>query len=272
MKSKILAIIMVILVGYTLINAKNSIKDIEYLKGDDFVQLYFKTNQMIPIPYVFHPIKDNPKFIVMRINDIDFVNAKNTYKFDSPIVDNLNIKKSKQCVEVEILLKEEVKYRVFTNQNGLYIEFPELSNAAVSTIPKPASTQKPINIYKNKKIKTNWPAGRNGITDIQVLEGSNNFVQINLHLLKPVDYKVIPITDYPYRLAIDLENVKGRKISRIINQANVKTIRGAYNNPEVFRLVFDLKYLKDYDVALKDNILQVQFGQKTIAQKSKAAT
>lgn len=271
MKSKILAIIMVILVGYTLINAKNSIKDIEYLKGDDFVQLYFKTNQMIPIPYVFHPIKDNPKFIVMRINDIDFINSKNTYKFDSPIVDNLNIKKSKQCVEVEILLKEEVKYRVFTNQNGLYIEFPELSNATIPAIPKPAKTQNPINIYKNDKIKTNWPAGKNGIKNIQVREGSEDFVQINLHLLKPVDYKVIPITKYPYRLAIDLKNTKGKKINKYINQANVKALRGAYNSPEVFRLVFDLNQLKDYDVALKGNILQVQFGQKALAQSTKPA-
>ncbi len=269
MKRKILAIIIVFLVGYASINAQNSIRDIEYLKGDDFVQLYFKTNQMIPIPYVFHPIKDNPKFIVMRINDIDFINQKNTYKFDSPIVDNLNIKKSKQCVEVEILLKEEVKYRVFTNQNGLYIEFPELSKAAAPATSQPTMTQKPLNIYKDEKITSSLPTGKNRIKNIQVKKGGKDSVQINLHLLKPVDYNVIPITDYPFRLAIDLKNTKGSKINKLINQANVKALRGAHNNPEIFRLVFDLSYLNDYEVTLKGNILQVQFGQKSIANNVK---
>ncbi|GAG19072.1 unnamed protein product, partial [marine sediment metagenome] len=114
-------------------NAKFSITDVEYLKGEDFIQLHFIANDIIPIPDLFYPYEDNSKLIIMRITNVEFKPAKNNFKFESPVIDTVKITKSKKFVDVKIKLKEKVNYRVFTNREGLYIEFPNVKRVSANT-------------------------------------------------------------------------------------------------------------------------------------------
>ena len=84
MKLKILLILILFFTLNVLLNAKNTIKNIEYLKGDDFVQLYFKINGIIPIPDLFYPDENNSRFIVMRINDIN-LEKRTVYVRHNPV-------------------------------------------------------------------------------------------------------------------------------------------------------------------------------------------
>ena len=46
---------------------------------------------------------------------------------------------------------------------------------------------------------------------------------------------------------------------KTVNLQNVKTIRGGNNSGDVYRIVFDLNYLKHFSVQAKGNLLQVEF-------------
>ncbi|HLP62231.1 MAG TPA: hypothetical protein VK186_25545, partial [Candidatus Deferrimicrobium sp.] len=114
--------------------AKFAVTDVEYLKGDDFVQLHFITDAIIPIPDLFYPDEVNTRRLVMRIPDVDFVVPKDMFKFDSPVIDTVDFEKKERFVDVNIKLKEKVNYRVFTNQEGLFIEFPNLKRIAANKV------------------------------------------------------------------------------------------------------------------------------------------
>jgi len=97
-----LALFLFLLVGVSLhlnakpnvnTNAKFTITDVEYLKGDDFIQLHFIANDIIPIPDLFYPHEDDSTLIIMRITNVDFKVAKNNFKFESPVIDNVKITK-----------------------------------------------------------------------------------------------------------------------------------------------------------------------------------
>jgi type IV pilus assembly protein PilQ len=253
------------LAGSTLFAAdKVNIKDVEYLKGTDFVQLRFVTDKIISIPDVFYPEEDDPKRLIMRIGDVEFNIGKENFHFDSRIIDSVEFHKENNYTDVEIKLKARVNYRVFTNRNGLYIEFPNVKRIQAEPQPLPAQPKITPGIKDINK------GGRNTIKSIRVIEKNAEKIRVELVMSNEVEYNVIPIQDAPVRLAIDLQNTYSRKIKRMINHLNVKSLRGEHNSPSVFRLVFDLHYLKSYSVSLKKNILEVEFfNVKATAQKSK---
>jgi type IV pilus assembly protein PilQ len=261
-------------------NAKFSITDVEYLKGEDFIQLHFIANDIIPIPDLFYPHEDDSTLIIMRITDVDFKVAKNNFKFQSPVIDNVKITKNGKFVDVKIKLKEKVNYRVFTNREGLYIEFPNVTTSRPYTetmskktplaqkgeskkrevIPTPPVSAPAVEI--EKKIAAEMSAGKNVILkNYKLAEKDQHSVKFEFALSGPVDYNVIPIIETPVRLAIDLKNTRAKRISEEINFLNVKGIRGALNSPHVYRVVFDLMYLKNYNVSFmnNNNVLVVEF-------------
>jgi len=124
--TRILLILFFLSVGLGL-DAKVTISKIEYFPGEDFVQLHMQTDKILPIPDIFYPEKDNLKRLVMRIQDADFQVDDTSLAFDSPVIQALNVQPGAGYSDVEILLKGEANYRVFTNQTGLYIEFPVLN-------------------------------------------------------------------------------------------------------------------------------------------------
>jgi len=279
MRIKILGIlILVFILNYTLYS-KVIVTDVEYLTGEDFIQLHFKTDSIVSIPDLFYPQKDNFRLIVMRMNNVEFVFSKRNFIFESPIIKEVNIEENNKYIDVKIKLKEKVNYRVFANTNGLYIEFPSVKK--IKPVEKVAisSTER----KKDKKIESSIKESRDPdllsyspnnivkIKDFKVSEEMGTKIKFEFFMSNNTHYNVIPIPEFPTRLAIDLQNTKSKRIKRKIDLLNVKTVRGAYNSPKVFRLVFDLLYLKDYRVGFKDNILEVEFYNKKLDKATKVA-
>lgn len=275
MKSKLgLIIVFIFALGISSMYAKVSITNIEYLKGDDFVQLHFKTNSIIPIPDLFYPIQNNFKYIVMRIENINFSTSTDNFSFESPIVKKIDIKRNKKSVDVEIYLKEKVNYRVFSNKNGLYIEFPKLKLVKREESKPVKDSSLVINSAKTeKKISSEKKILKNSgsFLGIQVKEKTNNRIKFGIELSNPVRYTVIPIEAKPSRLAIDFKNLSSKKIMKKIDLLNVKKVRGAYNSPGVYRVVFDLDFLKNYKVDYSGNDLEIEFwnGSKKVTEPKK---
>ncbi len=292
----------VTLTGYAA--EKVTIKDVEYLKGTDFVQLRFVTDRIISIPDVFYPEENNPGRLMMRIGDVEFNVTKDSLHFDSPVIDSIVFHKQNNFTDVEINLKARVNYRVFTNRNGLYIEFPNPANAKIQSLPlptKPAPTTaknngaaalketnsngliaKEANVARPTVKETYNPGfsskesaanGRISIKNINITEKNADKIRIEFEMSSGrLDYNVIPILESPVRLAIDLMNTQGLKINKPIDHLNVKTLRGDRNSSTVFRVVFDLHYLKSYSVALNKNVLEVEFyNVESTARKKSGA-
>lgn len=259
--SRILLIVLFLLCGLGL-DAKVTINKIEYFPGEDFVQLHMQTDKILPIPDIFYPQKDNLNRLVMRIKDVDFKVENNYLTFDSPVIQDLSIKNSTDFTDVEITLKSDVNYRVFTNQTGLYIEFPVLKGLAtaneksvvVDPQPKPKAAQNPLAV---RTVAAN--SGRVSVRDVKVVSAQPGHVCFEFALSEQTEYRVIPLEQQPVRLAIDLKNAQSRKILKTVNLQNVKAIRGGNNSAEVYRIVFDLNYLKHFSVQAKGNLLQVEF-------------
>jgi type IV pilus secretin PilQ/predicted competence protein len=259
------------------------IKDIEYLTGEDFVQLHFKIDQMIPIPDVFYPDKDDNTRIVMRMSGVTFEPKKDLLTFDSSVIDSVKVNRdpANTAMDIDIQLKEQVNYRVFTNQNGLFIEFPQVKRIASSPPPPVSttttsspSTSEPTMAAVDSEATT--PGDRdaglethpgrqdmeNRIKEVVISEKGPNRIKFRILMTAAVpDFNVIPISEGPSRLAIDFQNTRSRPIRKTVNLLNVKQIRGAYNSPSVFRVVFDLDYLKKYKVSpvTNGNTLEVEF-------------
>ena len=235
-------------------DAKVTISKIEYFPGEDFVQLYLQTNQIMPIPDIFYPEKDNLQRLVMRIKDVEVKFSKSHLTFNSPVISEVSVSNQPGYVDIEIRLKDEVNYRVFTNQNGIFMEFPIIKDLTAKA-EKVKADIKPL-----AKEPTPMPAaGYVSVKDFRISEQAPGRVAFEFALTGRPEYRVIPIEDAPVRLAIDLKNTSFRKLQQMVNAGNVKAIRGGYNSPGVFRIVFDLKYLKHYVVEYGNNILRVQF-------------
>ncbi|HEX7501883.1 MAG TPA: secretin N-terminal domain-containing protein, partial [Acidobacteriota bacterium] len=102
-------------------------------------------------------------------------------------------------------------------------------------------------------------SGRVSVRDVRVAAQQPGRISFELALSKQTDYRVIPIEQQPVRLAIDLKNAQSRKINKAVNLKNVRTIRGSNNSGDIYRIVFDLDYLKHFAVQAKGNLLQVDF-------------
>lgn len=269
------------------------IKDIDYLTGDDFVQLHFKIDQMIPIPYVYHPDKNDNTRIVMRMNGVSFQPKKNLFQFESSVIDFIKVLSNAKStdVDIDIQLKEQVNYRVFTNQKGLYIEFPTIESvsspstlkSSSASTPEPPADSTPGPDESPDDADTNGETGTDlstvtgevlnknssiRITDIQIMSKDPNRIKFNVIFsgTQPPDFNVIPIPQEPVRLAIDFKNTRSKRIKKPVNLLNVKQVRGAYNSPSIFRIVFDLKYLKKYKVSPKlgSKMVEVEFFDKDL--------
>lgn len=257
----------ILLIGFILcsglwLGAKVTIDKIEYFPGEDFVQLHMQTDKILPIPDIFYPQKDNLNRLVMRIKDVDFKVENNFLTFDSPVIRDLSIKNSTDFSDVEITLKSDVNYRVFTNQTGLYIEFPVLKELAARSEKSPVADQQPPPKAAQDTLPVRTAAassGRVSVRDVKVSSVEPGHVCFEFDLSGQTEYRVIPIEQQPVRLAIDLKNSQSRKILKTVNLQNVKAIRGGNNSDEVYRIVFDLNYLKHFSVQAKGNLLQVEF-------------
>ncbi len=269
MRNKKLTSILVffVLVAFFL-NGKTVIKGVEYFKGDDFVQLHFATDSIIPIPDLFYPIEDNFKFIVMRIEDVTFEGKNEKYFFNSPIIKEIELKSREKNLDVEIKLKDKASYRVFSNRNGLYIEFPVPKvESKIEAASIPVKTKVRSKPKKNPGTEQSTEFSGNGVLrSVSFEERKGSMLRFGIALSNKVNYKVIPLEKTPARLAIDLHNVKSKKINKRIGLLNVKGIRGSYNSPQIFRIVFDLNYLKEYNVFYNGNTLEVEFNKNTLAK------
>ena len=257
--SRILLILLILFVGLGL-DAKVTISKIEYFPGEDFVQLHMQTDKILPIPDIFYPEKGNLKRLVMRINDVDFKVESESLEFDSPVVQGLKIQNANGHSDVEILLKGEANYRVFTNQTGLYIEFPVLKSLAAANKVNPPVL--PLAARSEAGPTPRGSAtddGRVSVRDVRVAAQEPGRIRFELALSRETEYRVIPIEQHPVRLAIDLKNAQSRKIDRAVNLKNVKGIRGGNNSGDIYRVVFDLDYLKHFAVQAKGSLLQVEF-------------
>ncbi|MEN8223272.1 MAG: type IV pilus secretin PilQ [Acidobacteriota bacterium] len=271
-KKLILMLVYFVLAAFFL-SGKTVIKDVEYFKGEDFVQLHFATDSIIPIPDLFYPIEDNFKFIVMRIEDVTFKGKDEKYFFNSPVIKEIELKTRDKNLDVEIKLKDKVSYRVFSNRNGLYIEFPiskKISETEIASVPVKSNkktsgrtVEKPLN-FKSEKV-TGF-SGKGVLRNVSFKERTGDVLRFGIALSNKVNYKVIPLEKRPARLAIDLQNVKSKKIKKKIGLLNVKGIRGSYNSPEVFRIVFDLDHLKEYNVFYNGNTLEVEFNKNSLVK------
>ena len=244
-----------------LLQAKVAISKVEYYSGDDFIQLYFQTNKIIPIPEVIYPRQDEPRNLVMRVGDADIQVERRQWIFDSPVVSEVDLKPAEGYADIEIHLKESVNYRVFTNQNGLYIEFPVVKEVMAEkkppTVITPQVNDRPPEATRPASPAV--PAGLIQLKDLRLASKSEGRVAFDVLLSAQAEYRVIPITEPPVRLAIDLKNVQARKINREFAVNNVQAARGANHSSDTFRLVFDLSYLKNYTVKENGNALRVEF-------------
>lgn len=245
--------LILLLISFGLgLDAKVTISKIEYFPGEDFVQLHMQTDKILPIPDIFYPEKDNLKRLVMRVKDAEFRVANPVMAFDSPVVQGLKVQAGADYADVEILLKGEANYRVFTNQTGLYIEFPVLKGLAAAPAPPVLPPPAP---------RADQPAADEAVSlrDVRLASQEPGRIRFELALSRETDYHVIPIEQEPVRLAIDLKNAQSRRISKAVNLQNVKGIRGCNNSSGVYRVVFDLSYLKHFAVQAKGSVLQVEF-------------
>jgi type IV pilus secretin PilQ/predicted competence protein len=271
--SKILLIVFVLFAGVGL-DARVIINKIQYFPGEDFVQLHMQTDKILPIPDIFYPEKDNLNRLVMRIKDADFKVENNSLTFDSPVIQSLSIKNSADFSDVEIMLKGEVNYRVFTNQTGLYIEFPVLKGLAARA-DKNNGSEPPVRKATRDELPLQTHAAVSGpvsIRDVRVASQEPGRICFELSLSKQAEYHVIPIEQQPVRLAIDLKNAQSKKINKAVNLKNVKAIRGGNNSGDTYRIVFDLDYLKHFAVQAKGNLLQIEFFDTPPANPEVATT
>ncbi|MDD8013014.1 MAG: AMIN domain-containing protein, partial [Acidobacteriota bacterium] len=252
--SRILLILFILFVGLGL-DAKVTISKIEFFPGEDFVQLHMQTDKILPIPDIFYPEKDNLTRLVMRIKDVDFKVDKEALTFESPVIAGLKISNAAEYSDVEIMLKSEANYRVFTNQTGLYIEFPARKGPEVASVAPPAAKVEKAPA-PGSQIAT---GSRVSIRDVRVASQEPGRIRFELALSRETEYRVIPIEQKPVRLAIDLKNARSAKINKAVNLKNVKGIRGGNNSDDVYRVVFDLEYLKHFAVQSLGSLLQVDF-------------
>ncbi len=265
-KNKKLLLLSLIIFFIQLTVSGAIVEKIVYHTGEDFVQLFFKTNGIVSIPDLFYPQKGNSKFLIMRVSDIEFKENKNLYTFNSPIVKNLKVKKKKGFYDIEITLKEVVNYRVSTSQKGLYIEFPNVKNVFVT---KKKNDIKP---YSNKKStlkkKKQFYSKNNKLRGLDIIEKGKNNVKFQFHMsAKNVKHEVIEVNNKPYRLALDFLNTKSNIINKVVNSLNVNKVRGAQNRANVFRVVFDLKSLENFKITTKNNSLFVEFYNNIYKKK-----
>lgn len=265
---KIKAILTVaLLVAFSLsMNAAHKITGVEYLSGEDFVQLHFKAGGMIPIPDLHYPDKNNTSHLVMKVNTSDIALNEKEMAFDSPVIKELKLEKNGETTTINIFLKEKVNYRLFTNTKGLFIEFPAVKTVVADKRPEPAEKEAVETAVAAAPVK----GGPARLVDMVVDKSNSESITVELKMSGVTDYTVLPPLNNPARLAIDLQDTVSGSFRKNIEYRNVKRVRGGYNKPDVFRLVFDLEKSGKYTVNRSGKSIFVTFGNKIEMAKAPA--
>ncbi len=226
-----------------------SVQGVELLEGDHVVQLRFVTSEAIPpIPNVTE--KDGNRLLLASA-DLSFQLNQTRYEFDSPLIKSVSCREN----DVEIELSGKIQYRLFSNENGLFVEFPkELVVSAVQPEKNPVESQ---------------PRKSSSGLNVQVKHSDLQSVQLLVRVPPETPYEIIPIEQEPYRLAIDLQGVRGKGLKEEIGCFNVRKIRGGPNTPEIYRIVFDLAFLSSYRVNTVTDGLLVEFYEQNPAKEVK---
>ncbi len=222
---------------------KVSVRGVELLEGDHVVQIRFVTSEAIPpIPDVSE--KDGNRLVLFS-PDLSFQLNQPEYRFESPQVKTVRISEA----GAEIELHAKTQYRLFSNGDGLFVEFPKTQSEPVQLVnmkpeaqPEPEATQKPA-----------------GELQVMVQSSGQDSVQLLINVPQKTRFEVIPIEREPYRLAIDLQGVRAKALKEEIERFNVHKVRGAPNTPEVYRVVFDLAFLSQYRVDPVEGGLLIEF-------------
>ncbi len=276
-----LLLVVLVLGGISSLHAGVVIDKIHYVPGDDFVQLHFQTSKVI-IPDYFYPDKANLKHLVVRIKDAEIQADPASLRFESPVIEAVVLKKTDSYTDVDITLREEVNFRLFTNQGGLYIEFPVIRNlgqtapqvVAAAAPPPAASPSQPL-VAPARSLVSMDPGtpikGRVQLKDVRMQNREGDRLRFEFDFSDKVSYRVIPIADSgAARLAIDLKNVQAKRLNQTIQQGSVRSLRGAYNTPTDYRIVFDLATLKHYTVQDQGAMLAVEFSERDLVTQAPA--
>jgi len=235
----ILCLALTVLLGAQSVN----VRGIELLEGDHVIQVRFVTSEAIPpIPDVTE--KEGNRLLLVS-PELTFQLNQSQFQFDSLLVKAVNV----SGAGVEIQLHAHSQYRLFSNNEGLFIEFPK---------PTAAPARQAELVVANESGGVN--IGAEGL-NVKVQAVTEDSVALLLTVPSETPYEIIPIEKEPYRLAIDLQGVKGRAVKTDIDKFNVRKVRGGPNTPDVYRVVFDLNYLSNYRVeAVADGLLVHFFG------------
>lgn len=226
-----------------------SVRGVELLEGDHVVQIRFVTSEAIPpIPEVIEKAGNRLELVSP---DLAFQLNQPQYLFDSSLIKSVHLSDA----GAEIVMHGKAQYRLFSNGDGLFIEFQKGT-------PAVAQAEKPVTESK--------PAASKGL-GVTVKSSGDDSVQLLLNLPPEIGYEVIPVEQEPCRLAIDLKGVKAGALKENVDLFNVKKVRGGYNTPEVYRVVFDLAYFTPYRVKTVEDGLLVEFYQKGVAAEPVAS-
>ncbi len=254
---------LLILAGASLCASRMVIGQLDHSRGEDFIRFHFKADGMPAIPDLFYPDQDNPRLLVMRIRDAE-VNIGETDLGDlDSVVASLQVNRSEAYTDIAIHLREQVNYRVYTNEAGLFLEFPEVRE--VRAVQKSAQAGPAAPEIRRQTAPAGNNSRRTVLNEYRLLGEKDGEVSFALELNREADYKVIALRDQPVRLAIDLNRTSGRRFNDPIGVGRVRNLRGAQNNDEVYRLVFDLEALDHYRVSREGNTLLVTFSDRPLA-------
>jgi|GEM_PF-1225942 len=259
-KFRFLIICSVIILGLGVVHAaaQINIRDVRYSEGEDFVKVQFLSDAITSVPKLL-PYDEDSMLVEMRFFNVNFETDQREFVFESRVIRKVEILQQDAGVyDARIYLKQNyTDYRISTNSQGVFVEFKKNSSLPVS----PAPQESPPALK----------GGNNYIEDIDLYKKEEGMVGFKILLKNPgIEYREIPIYHAPSRLAIDFENTKSRAINRSINYSMVKGFRGALNRPSVYRVVFDLDYLKNYRVYQKGQAVFVDIyekGQDVASQK-----
>lgn len=244
-------IILILCLAVTSVLSAGSVtvRGVELLEGDHVIQVRFVTSEAIPpIPDV---AEQGGNRLTLASSELVFQLDRPRFDFDSPLVASVELNAS----GAEIVLKARSQYRLFSNEDGLFVEFPKRvppTAAQAEMAPEPS-------------VEETRPAPQQSGFKVSVRSSGTDSLSLLLHVPPETAYEVIPIEREPYRLAIDLKGVRGRALKEDIQKFNVRKVRGGFNTPEVYRVVFDLEYMSAYRVNAVDDGLMVEFYDKAAA-------
>jgi len=242
----VIKILLVVFLAINLNAAEVVINKVEFLNQRDSVQLRFKTSGNISIPDIFYPEKDNLQRLVLRVKNVALKLDKKSFNYDSKIIKDVVFKENPPVIDIEINLLAEVNYRVFTNQEGLIIEFPIVRE-----------------VYGVARENSSGPENKGLYLKNYFFEEKDNYLVCRFDFNSKPQFKEVPITEGPARFALDIIGLNHKKFSVDVNREGIKKLRGAYNNNQAYRLVFDLENRLDCRVEETEKSLLVYFPKQT---------